>query len=138
MILFYFRFHVAEDAFVGRRDWFGVIVNLFPHIKLLMYDKCISFMVGSNNMYGVIFYQVCLLPWLITPLSPIFLFLVDVELLWCCIWLLYHLNIFIRMWKIVLWLYWWNFTGVILVTSYLLIVFISFYGGEICMVSIKE
>ena len=67
MILFPFRFHVAEKSIVGHRDLFIVIVNLFPHPELLMYAKPISFPVGNTNMYGIIFYQIYLQPCLNNP-----------------------------------------------------------------------
>ena len=35
------------------------------HLDLLTYSKPITFMVGITNMYGIIFYQVYLLPWLV-------------------------------------------------------------------------
>ena len=82
MVLFYFRGPVAEKALAVRRELFGVTVNLLPHIELLIYTKPTSFLVGSTNAYGIIFYQVDLLPWL--------------NYFWCCIWILDHLNIFIR------------------------------------------
>ena len=71
MILFPFRFHVAEKSIVGHRDLFIVIVNLFPHPELLMYAKPISFPVGNTNMYGIIFYQIYLQPCLNNP-PPLF------------------------------------------------------------------
>ena len=68
MLFFYFRCHVAEKSIVDHIDWFGVILNLLTHLELLMYAKPISFMVGSTNVYGIIFYQVYLLPWITIPL----------------------------------------------------------------------
>ena len=58
ILLFFFRCNFAEKYIVSRRDWFGVIVNLLPHIALLIYAKPISLLVGSTNMYGIIFYPV--------------------------------------------------------------------------------
>ena len=86
MLLFYFRRHVAEKYLVGHRDLFDAIVNLLPHLELLMYSKPIPFLVGSTNVYGIIFYRVYLLPWITIP----FLKLGDVILLVCCSWLMYH------------------------------------------------
>ena len=62
MILFSFICHISEKSVVGCRDWFGVILNLFPHLELLMYAKHISLLVDSNTVYGIIFYQMYLLP----------------------------------------------------------------------------
>ena len=64
MILFYFRGPVAEKALVGRRDWFGVTVNLLPHLELLIHAEPTSFLVGSTNEYRINFYKVYLLLWL--------------------------------------------------------------------------
>ena len=61
VILFSFGFHVAQEALVRLRDFFGVISNLLPHPELLMYAKPIHFLVGSTNVYGIIFDQVYLL-----------------------------------------------------------------------------
>ena len=71
MIIFSFRFHVAEKALVDRSDWFDVILNLLQHLELLIYAKIISFLVGSNNVYGVISYQFHLLTWINTH-PPLF------------------------------------------------------------------
>ena len=68
MFLFSLRCHDAKKDLVVRRDIFGVILNLLPHIEFLMYVKTILLMFGSNNVYGIIFYQVYLLPWLTIPL----------------------------------------------------------------------
>ena len=65
--LFYFVCHVAEKALVGHRELFGDVLNLLRHIELLIYAKPVSFLVGSTNVYGVIFYQVYLLSWLTIP-----------------------------------------------------------------------
>ena len=64
MVFFSFRGPVVDKAIVGRRDLFGVTVNLFPYIELLIYAKPTSFLVGSKNSYGIIFYQFYLLPWI--------------------------------------------------------------------------
>ena len=126
MIIFSFRWHVAEKALVGCRDWFGVIVNLLPHLELLLYAKPISLIIVSTNVYGIIFDQVYLLSRLTTPPPPLFLLCFFVGFWWCCIWLLDRLNIFIRVWKSMLWLYYWIFNWVIQVTRSLTIVFVSF------------
>ena len=55
---------VAEKSLVGRMDWFGVTVNLLPHLELFIYSKTTSLLVVSTNAYGIIFYQIDLLPWL--------------------------------------------------------------------------
>ena len=52
---------VAEKDLDGRIDWFGVIVNLLPCLELLICAKPISFLIGSTNVYGIVFYQVYLL-----------------------------------------------------------------------------
>ena len=83
MILFSFRCHDGEEAIVVRRDRFGGIVNLLPYLELLMYAKPTSFMVGSTNVYSIIFYQVYLLPWLNIP--PLFL------TWWCGIFVMLYL-----------------------------------------------
>ena len=70
VFFFSFRWHVEEKGLVGYREWFEVIVNLFMHLELLMYAKSISFLAGSNNVYGIIFYQMYLLPWLTIPPPP--------------------------------------------------------------------
>ena len=70
VFFFSFRWHVEEKGLVGYRDWFEVIVNLFMHLELLMYAKSISFLAGSTNVYGIIFYQMYLLPWLTIPPPP--------------------------------------------------------------------
>ena len=67
-MFFPFIFCVAEKALVGCRDWFGVIVNLLPHREMLMDAKPITLLVGSTNVYGIIFYQVYLPPCLTIPL----------------------------------------------------------------------
>ena len=46
------------ETLVGCRYLFGVTLNLLKNIELLMYAKPISFLVGSTNIYGGIFYQV--------------------------------------------------------------------------------
>ena len=51
-----------------------------PHIELLMHSKKISFLVGSTNIYRIIFQQVYLLP----------------QLWWFCSWIMDHLNLFFR------------------------------------------
>ena len=56
MLFFSFRCHVAEKALAGRIDQFGVILNFLMRLEFLMYAKPISFLVGSNNVYGVVFY----------------------------------------------------------------------------------
>ena len=48
---------------------FGIIVNLLPHIELLIYSKPMLLMVGITNVHGIIFYQVYLLTWITIP-SP--------------------------------------------------------------------
>ena len=70
MLIFYFKFHIAEKSLVGRRDLFGIVLNLLPHLELLMFSKPISFLVGSPYVYEIIFYQLYLLPWITTP--PLF------------------------------------------------------------------
>ena len=101
ILMFSFIFHVAEKYLVGRRDWFGVIVNLLLHLELFIYAKPISFLVGSTNVYVIIFYQMYLLPY---PIIPAFFYLV----LWnpgdAVFGMLDHLNIFISVCKTVLWL----------------------------------
>ena len=42
------------------------------HLELLIYAKIISFLVGSNNVYGVISYQFHLLTWINTHPPPFF------------------------------------------------------------------
>ena len=37
-----------------------------------MYVKPISFLGGSNNLYGIIFNKMYLIPWLTTPPPPFF------------------------------------------------------------------
>ena len=113
MVFFSFRFHVADKSFVGCRDLFGIIVNLLPHLELLMYAKPISFLVGSNNVYGIIFYQVYLLPWITIPLV---LYLAAVS----------PQHIYQDMQKVCCGFLKWIFPGLILVTSSLPIVFVSF------------
>ena len=68
VVLFYLRCHVAMKSLVGRRDLFGVIVDLLPRLEFLIYYKHISFLVGSNNVYGIISYQVYFLPYITFPL----------------------------------------------------------------------
>ena len=58
---------VADNNLVVFRDLFGDIVNLFLHLELLMYSKTLEFLVDSTNMYGGIFYQIYILPWLTIP-----------------------------------------------------------------------
>ena len=117
IILFYFRCHVAEEYLVERRDWFGVNVNLLPHFDLSMYAKPISFLVVITNVYGIIFYQVYILPCLN-------------KLWWCCTWLLDHINSFINVCKSMLWLNLWRFTGVSQVKISFPIVFVSCSEGS--------
>ena len=64
VILFSLRVPCVDKSLVFRRDWFGVTVNLLPHLEFLIYAKPNSFLVTSTNAYGIIFYQVGLLPWL--------------------------------------------------------------------------
>ena len=52
---------VSEKALDGSIYWNGVIVNLFPCLDLLIYSKPISFLIGSTNVYRILFYQVYLL-----------------------------------------------------------------------------
>ena len=59
---FSLRCPAAEKARVVRRYLFDVTVKLLPHIELLIYTKPTSFLVGSTNAYGIIFYKVYLLP----------------------------------------------------------------------------
>ena len=72
LLMFFFSLilYFAEKYIVGCRDWFDVIVNLLPYLRLLMYAKYISFMVVSSNVYGIIFYQMYLTPCLTTPTPP--------------------------------------------------------------------
>ena len=86
MFLFHFRFYVAEKAPVGRRDIFGVIVNLLPHLELLINAKTISFMVASTNVYGVF---LSIVPPIMAHYPPPFF---TIELWSCFIWLLDHLT----------------------------------------------
>ena len=58
---------VAENILVGYQDWFDAILNLFPHIELLVFSKTIAFMVDSTTSCGGIFYQAYLLLWLTFP-----------------------------------------------------------------------
>ena len=62
-----FGCHIEEKTFAACGDWFGAIVNLLLHLQLLMYDKTILFLIGSTNVYGIIFYQVYLPQWLNIP-----------------------------------------------------------------------
>ena len=71
---FYLICYVAQKDIVGPRDQFGLILNLLPHLELLMYAKPISLLVGSTNFYGIISYQMYLLPWITA--SPPFFYLV--------------------------------------------------------------
>ena len=88
--LFSFRGPVSEKALVGRMEGFGVTINILLHIELLIYVPHFWLVV---LMHMGFFYQVNLPPWLT------FCFFVCLFVFWCCIWLLYHLNIFIRICK---------------------------------------
>ena len=98
---FYFLF------FYNGFQWTLVLV-IWYHYKpiaaylVLTYSKPISFLVGSTNMHGIIFDKLYLLSCLT---NNFFLFWIGaVEFLWCCSWLLYYLNLFIRIRESMFWL----------------------------------
>ena len=86
----YLFFQIPCCREISYWPWIRIWCHCKP-LAHLIYTKPISLMVGSSTVYGIIFYQAHLLPWITTPLFLKF---------WrCCIWLLDHLNIFIRIFK---------------------------------------
>ena len=68
IIFFSYGYHIAVNTLVGYIEQFGAIVNLLSHNEFLfMYAKLIPFLVGSTNVYGILFYQVYLLPQITIP-----------------------------------------------------------------------
>ena len=70
----FFVWVVAGNTLIGCRDWFGDILNLLNNIDLLLYAEPLTFLVISINIYGSIFYQVYLIPWITILFSKLVLY----------------------------------------------------------------
>ena len=123
-LIYRYRQQSGYNTLVVCRYWFSDVVHLLSH-ELLIYAKSLAFMVGNTNIYGGVFYQMYLLPCINIPY---FFKLGAMELWWCCILLLVHLKIFIRIWASMFLLSYWRFPWVIWLTSSFAIVFVSFSG----------